>query len=149
LLNSRRFSRLIAEAKNEYGYILFDTPPVGTFVDAAVLGAKVDAVFMVVREQFTRKDEVARAADQLRTANVPLAGIVMNFCERQSNEYYYEYYYREGKSSRGDAPKFSPNAKFDLQDQPFGDNASTDAGAQNGSQRNWSNAPDLNADDAE
>lgn len=148
LLNSRRFSRLIAEAKNEYGYILFDTPPVGTFVDAAVLGAKVDAVFMVVREQFTRKDEVARAADQLRTANVPLAGIVMNFCERQSNEYYYEYYYREGKSSHHDTPKYSPNSTFDMLDQDYNDNTHTDAGAQDGSKRNWSNAPDLNADDA-
>ena len=56
LLNSQRFTMLIEEMKQQFGYIVFDTPPVGTFVDAAVLGAKVDALFMVIREQFTRKD---------------------------------------------------------------------------------------------
>lgn len=148
LLNSRRFSRLIEETKAEYGYIVFDTPPVGTFVDAAVLGAKVDAVFMVVREQYTRKDEVARAADQLRTANVPLAGIVMNMCERQSNEYYYEYYYREGRSSsRSDAPKMPSNGKaFAIQDTTGGLELQTDGDGRYVSSRSWSNAPNLDDD---
>ncbi|MDO4539165.1 MAG: CpsD/CapB family tyrosine-protein kinase [Coriobacteriales bacterium] len=100
LLNSSRFAKLLQLLKQEYAYIVIDTPPVGTFVDAAVIGAKADAVFMVVRERFTRRDEVARAADQLKTANVPLAGIVMNYCERQSSEYYYEYYYREGQGEK-------------------------------------------------
>lgn len=149
LLNSRRFSRLIEEAKSEYGYIVFDTPPVGTFVDAAVLGAKVDAVFMVVREQYTRKDEVARAADQLRTANVPLAGIVMNMCERQSNEYYYEYYYRESKgSSRSDAPMMPANSKaFAAQDTSVGVELQTEGVGRHAASRSWSNAPILDEDD--
>lgn len=96
LLSSRRFSALIEEAKHEFGYIVFDTPPVGTFVDAAVVGAKVDALFMVVREQFTRKDVVARATEQLKQGKVPLSGIVMNYCARDSSDYYYyDYYYRE------------------------------------------------------
>ena len=96
LLASRRFSALVEQAKQEYGYIVFDTPPVSTFVDAVVLGAKSDALFLVVREQFTRKDEIARATEQLKTANVQLSGIVMNYCSRDSSDYYYyDYYYRE------------------------------------------------------
>ncbi|MBP3894774.1 MAG: CpsD/CapB family tyrosine-protein kinase [Atopobiaceae bacterium] len=93
LLNSNRFSRFVDLARNTYDYVLFDTPPVGTFVDAAVLGTKVDAVFMVVRENFTRKAEVAAAADQLKKSGCNLAGMIMNYCERTSSEYYYEYYY--------------------------------------------------------
>lgn len=100
LLNARRFTQLIEQMKQEFDYVVFDTPPVGTFVDAAVLGAKVDAVLMVVRERYTHRDEVIRATEQLRTANVPLSGVVMNFCERQSSEYYYEYYYKEGAAGR-------------------------------------------------
>ena len=97
LLNSNRFSRLIEVAKRTFDYVVFDTPPVGTFVDAAVLGTKVDAVFMVVRENFTKKAEVVAAAEQLKKSGCNLAGIVMNYCERRSSEYYYEYYYsREG-----------------------------------------------------
>lgn len=155
LLNSRRFSALIEEAKKEFGYIVFDTPPVGTFVDAAVLGAKVDAAFMVVREQNTRREEVARAAEQLKTANVPLAGVVMNFCERQSSEYYYEYYYREDKPKERTEDRLRK-----LQDGKFGrgeqdangvDDSilAQDSAMQPSQPRSWSNAPDLDGEDFE
>lgn len=141
LLSSRRFSALIEEAKKEFGYVVFDTPPVGTFVDAAVLGSKADAVFMVVREQFTRKDDVARAAEQLKTANVPLSGVVMNFCETSSNGYYYyDYYYREGNDDNSSAPRhsFSNDAGQGGSVSPY------DAGA-HASPRSWNNAPDVAA----
>ena len=150
LLSSKRFAALIEEAKKEFGYIVFDTPPVGTFVDAAVLGAKVDAVFMVVREQYTRKDEVIRAAEQLRTANVPLSGIVMNFCERQSNEYYYEYYYRESASD-GDLSEGAEIIERPIEDagewraDETGSFARQEVAEEPSS---WSNAPDLEDVDA-
>ena len=169
LLNSRRFTDLINMAKASFDYVLFDTPPVGTFVDAAVLGAKVDAVFMVVREGYTRKDDIARAADQLKAANVPLNGIVMNFCERSSNNdyYYYEYYYREGDDGKRrrrrrrrrkdeDAPQL--NLQADLHSKQSGGfiNIPTrvaheqpgEAPAQAVAPSNWDNAPDLDALDA-
>ena len=152
LLSSKRYTRLIEEAKRMYGYIVFDTPPVGTFVDAAVLGSKVDAVFMVVREQFTRKDEVVRAANQLKAGNVPLAGIVMNYCERQSNEYYYEYYYREDRGAHSSGP--SMPTKFPA---GFGVGSDSEDDATSGvasvtkdegvTPKSWSNAPDLDEDE--
>jgi len=170
LLSSRRFSSLIEMAKGSFDYVVFDTPPVATFVDAAVLGAKVDAVFMVVREGYTRKDDIARAADQLKAANVPLNGIVMNFCERNSNNYYYyyyEYYYREDAKGRRhrtrrrrrsdrDAPQL--NLQADLHSEQGGGliNISTreapeqqvEAPAQAVAPSSWDNAPDLDAIDA-
>ena len=150
LINSNRYSELIETAKSKYGYIVFDTPPVGTFVDAAVLGKKVDAVFMVIRENFTRRDEVARAAEQLKTADVSLSGLVMNYCERQSNEYYYEYYYREDKnSSRADAPKLS-RKKSESHLKSKDQSGTVDTEYQSRAKkseakkpRSWSNAPDL------
>ena len=109
LLNSNRFTKLVDLARNTYDYVVFDTPPVCTFVDAAVLGTKVDAVFMVVREGFTRKADLANAADQLRKSGCNLAGMIMNYCERTSSEYYYQYYYytRDDKkaSSNTNAPQ--------------------------------------------
>jgi len=104
LLNSNRFSRLIQVAARTFDYVVFDTPPVGTFVDAAVLGTKVDAVFMVVRENFTKKAEVVAAAEQLKKSGCNLAGIVMNYCERRSSEYYYEYYYSKSGHNDEGAP---------------------------------------------
>lgn len=104
ILNSERFTRFIEMASSIYDYVVFDTPPVGTFVDAAVLGAKVDAVFLVVRENFTKKAEVAAAAEQLRKSGCNLAGVVMNYCERRDSEYYYEYYYTTSGHDDSNAP---------------------------------------------
>ncbi len=109
LLNSNRFSNLIDLTRNNYDYVVFDTPPVCTFVDAAVLGTKVDAVFLVVRERFTRKNDVTAATNQLKKSGCNLAGAIMNFCERTSNEYYYYYgyYYShyDSDSSQTSMPK--------------------------------------------
>ncbi len=112
LLNSHRFTRLIEQARNMYDYVVFDTPPVGTFIDAAVLGTKVDAVFMVVREGFTRKAEMVAAAEQLRKSGCNLAGAIMNYCELSngSYSYYYEYYSRDEASSN-EGPKLTPVAQ--------------------------------------
>ena len=147
LLNSRRFLELIHAAKQEFGYIVFDTPPVGTFVDAAVLGSKVDAVFLVVREGFTRKDAIARAADQLRTANVPLSGVIMNFCERHSDEYYDYYYYREDRrrTSHGEDNRSSEMASLNMPVSGISLDGQIGTTPMPGQQRSWSNAPDLSA----
>ncbi len=103
-LNSHRFAKFINMAEQQFDYVIFDTPPVGTFIDAAVVGSKVDAIFLVVRENFAKREEIQAAADQLRKADCNLAGAVMNYCVSHKTEYYYEYYYkRDHDDSR--APK--------------------------------------------
>ena len=49
LLSSRAYAKLVDDACNSYDYVLFDTPPVGTFVDAAILSRLVDGVILVVK----------------------------------------------------------------------------------------------------
>lgn len=104
ILNSERFSLFINQALGIFDYVVFDTPPVGTFVDAAVLGTKVDAVFMVVREGFARKADIAAAAEQLRKSGCNLTGAILNYCERRDSEYYYEYYYSQSGAGDDHAP---------------------------------------------
>ena len=110
LLNSHRFTRLVEIAEKTFDYVVFDTPPVGTFVDAAVLGTKADAVFMVVREGYTKKAEVVAAVDQLSKSGCNLAGVVMNYCERTHSEYYYEYYYSKENKKDAVAPVLDSEA---------------------------------------
>lgn len=150
LINSRHFSRLIDEMTKTYDYVIFDTPPVCTFVDAAVLGAKVDATILVVRENYTRRDEVSRAVDQLQKANVNLAGVVMNFCERHSSEYYYEYYYKQrgkernaskGKRRRGHHS--DERAMPEVPAAPAHEEPQRPAAAPAQAPRSWDNAPNF------
>ena len=77
LLNSRQFERFVPIACSAFDYVVFDTPPVGAFVDAAVLGRLVDATFIVVREDFARREQVAAAYDQLVKAGANVAGVII------------------------------------------------------------------------
>lgn len=97
LLQSKRFAQLAKKLEDSYDFVVFDTPPVGTFVDAAIVSAMVDATALVVRENFTKRDEAAAALEQLRKADANVIGVVMNYCEAQSSEYYYAYYNKDGK----------------------------------------------------
>ncbi|MEE1480697.1 MAG: CpsD/CapB family tyrosine-protein kinase, partial [Slackia isoflavoniconvertens] len=56
LLSSKRFGRFIGMVSREFDYVLFDTPPVGTFIDAAILSSLVDGTVLVVRDNFTKRD---------------------------------------------------------------------------------------------
>lgn len=115
ILNSHHFQSFLDNARSRFDYVVFDTPPVTTFVDAAVLGTKVDAVLLVARENFVKRAELQQAVDQLRASNCNLAGVVMNGCDFGKGNSYYSYYYESGEGGRrnraeeeASAPKFVP-----------------------------------------
>ena len=137
ILNSHHFQSFLDNARGRFDYVVFDTPPVTTFVDAAVLGTKVDAVLLVARENFVKRAELQQAVDQLRASGCNLAGVVMNGCDFGKGNSYYSYYYENGEGGRrnraeeeASAPKFVP-AKPQPQTAPASRPASN--GHQNGS----------------
>lgn len=92
LLGSKRFRSFLDRALESFDYVLFDTPPVTAFVDAAVLAAVADGTLLVVGQNVVRRDDLASAREQLKKANANVLGAVMNFCNSSRNEYYHEYY---------------------------------------------------------
>lgn len=100
IIASKRFRRLVEALRETFQYVIFDTPPVGTFVDAAEVGHLSDGVLFVVRENFAKRAEVQAAFDQLRRAEANVIGAVMNYCEAETSEYYYSYYTKDGKKVR-------------------------------------------------
>ncbi|MBM6774929.1 tyrosine-protein kinase family protein [Olsenella profusa] len=100
ILSSKRFRGLLQGVRKSFGYVVMDTPPVGAFVDAAVLGSVADATVLVVRENFVRRDELVAAYTQLRQADVNLVGAVLNCCDNESAGYgYYSHYGSEPSRS--------------------------------------------------
>ena len=80
LLDSSRFRSLLGLLRRSYDYVVIDTPPVGMFVDAAVIASHADATVMVVREGFARQASVIHAFDQLKQAGANVVGVAMSFC---------------------------------------------------------------------
>lgn len=92
LLQSKRFRELIGQLTRAFGYVIFDTPPVSTFVDGAVVASLCDATILVVRQDFTRREEVQDAIGQFKQAGANLIGTVLNYCDAESSSKYYGYY---------------------------------------------------------
>lgn len=136
ILASKRFRRLVRSLEDAYDFVVFDTPPVGTFVDAAVLSALADATVLVVRENFTKRQELVGAYEQLKKAEANVIGVVMNYCEMESSEYYYAYYNKDGKrvkkSHRGGSSSDAPQLPAEARSGGF---ASSEVGAGKGASR--------------
>lgn len=99
IISSKRFGKLLAALEDAYDYVLLDTPPVGTFVDAAILSSMVDATVFVLRENFAKRPEIEHAFEQLKKADANVIGTVLNFCQddaHSSSYYYYDYYSKGG-----------------------------------------------------
>lgn len=96
IISSKRFHRLAKQLTDSYDYVIFDTPPVGTFVDAAILSTIADGTVMVVKPGGVKRDELIDAYEQLQKAEANVLGICATFCEGTGSEYYYAYYTKDG-----------------------------------------------------
>ena len=109
ILSSRRFHSFVETLHSSYDYVIFDTPPLSAFVDAAVIGSVVDGTLLVVRRNFTKREAVLGAYEQLKKAGANVLGTVLNYCENERSEYYYEYYNKKGskrdRAADADAPQ--------------------------------------------
>jgi len=84
VLSSQRMLDVIGVLKARAHYVLFDAPPVLAATDAALLGAKLDGVVLVVRVGTTRRDQAARARQALERVHVRVLGAVMTNAPRES-----------------------------------------------------------------
>ena len=96
IISSKRYRALAAKLAERFDYVIFDTPPVGTFVDAAVLSTMADGLVLVVRPGEVKRSALVGAYDQLRKADANVLGICAAFCEGTGSEYYYAYYTSDG-----------------------------------------------------
>lgn len=108
VLSSKRFRSMTNVLEERFDYVIYDTPPVGTFVDAAILSTLVDGTVLVVRDNFTKRDSVLEAHEQLKKAGAHVIGAVMNCCEAFSSDYYYAYYTQDGQFDHASVPS-DPN----------------------------------------
>lgn len=108
LLSSKRFRKMVDAALDSFDYVIFDTPPLSAFVDAAVLSTVADGTLLVVGQNVVRRDELASSHAQLEKAGANLIGAVMNLCKSEKSEYYTEYYSHGGDDRGAPAPVAAP-----------------------------------------
>lgn len=90
ILGTPQVDQLIARLQEKADIILFDAPPVNAVTDAAVLGAKVDGVLLVLSAGKTRREHAERAKEILEKARVNIIGATLtNAPVDSSMEAYY------------------------------------------------------------
>lgn len=97
LLGSQRMKELVNQLKGKYDLILFDSPPVITVTDTAVLSSQVEGVVLVVLSHGTDRRALARAKSLLTNVNANILGSILNKIDLtgigSSYDYYYHYHY--------------------------------------------------------
>ena len=92
LLNSQRMGQILTELQAECDVVLFDTPPMMTVADAAILAPQIGGVVLVVQLGKTKRDALLRAGERLQQGGAVLYGVVLNQ-QRAGRSGYYDYYY--------------------------------------------------------
>lgn len=78
LLGQERFEEFIAQVRERYDYIIIDTPPIGSVIDAAVVAKKTDGVIMVIASNQNSCRDAQRMKKQLENAQCHILGAVLN-----------------------------------------------------------------------
>lgn len=92
LLGSGRMSRLMKELNQYFDIVIYDAPPITAVTDPQILATKVDGVVLVVRQGYSRKEEVKKAKTALDNVNANILGYVMNGKNINDSSGYYAYY---------------------------------------------------------
>ena len=96
LLMSKMFESIVNQARENYDYIIIDTPPVKVAMDCAIVGRVSDGVMLVIRNDFTNRNMVKRAKLEIERNDVRIIGAVLTRVNKSQIDYgsygYYKYY---------------------------------------------------------
>jgi len=91
ILGSASMKDLVAELKQRYDYVFFDSPPIMGVSDAAILASEVDMVVQVIQYRRYPQPMNIRAKQMIEKVGGTLIGIVLNNINMSQDESYYYY----------------------------------------------------------
>ena len=99
LLASKKMEKLLAMLSEFFDCIIIDLPPVNIVSDAVAISKYITGMILVVRQNYTEKEEYENCKRQLKLSNVKVLGVVMNSVNSGKSYYsnykykrYYKYY---------------------------------------------------------
>jgi capsular exopolysaccharide synthesis family protein len=107
ILNSPQMKDLIADLKQRYDFVFFDSPPILGVSDAAVLASEVDLAIQVIQYRRYPQPMNIRAKQLIEKAGGDLVGIVLNNITMSQDEGYY-YYYSRNEDEVETTPQSAP-----------------------------------------
>lgn len=97
LINSDLFGNYISKVREDYDYVIIDTPPLGVVIDAVIIGQYSDGAVIVIEQGVIKRKVVQDVIKQLKKGDVRILGAVLNKVDERigaygNYEYHYSYY---------------------------------------------------------
>lgn len=96
LLENGRFERMVKACREQFDYVIIDTPPLGSVADALNIAKYCDGSLLVVASNSTPRKAVIETVGSLKRTEKPLLGVVLNRVDTSGKGSNYGYYYRYG-----------------------------------------------------
>jgi capsular exopolysaccharide synthesis family protein len=107
ILGSAQMKEMIAELKQRYDFIFFDSPPILGVSDASILASEVDLVMQVIQYRRYPQPMTIRAKQMIEKVGGNFVGMVLNNINMSQDEgyyyysgYYHDYYYSRSASEQ-------------------------------------------------
>ena len=109
LLEEELFTNMLELLKEEYDYIIIDTPPMANLIDGAIVARNCDGAVLVIESGAISYRLEQKVKNQLEKSGCRILGVVLNKVDLREDKYYGRY----GKYSRyGKYGKYGKYAKY-------------------------------------
>jgi capsular exopolysaccharide synthesis family protein len=78
LFNSETMKARVSELRQQFEYVLIDSPPLNNYADGVAIGQLADGVILILEANVTRREAALKITENLRTAHIPILGAVLN-----------------------------------------------------------------------
>ena len=102
LLEQGIFGDLIRGLREEYDYVLLDTPPVGSVIDAVIAARSCDGAVLVIESGLVSHKAALKTLKQLKKSGCSILGTVLNKTDIKRDRYYFSYYKKYGDYYKND-----------------------------------------------
>ncbi|MFM8807492.1 MAG: GumC family protein [Chthoniobacterales bacterium] len=119
VLNSQRMMDLIAQVKNRFDIVFFDSPPILGVSDASVLVRALDLTIVVVQHRRFPRAMLQRVKQAVENVGGHLLGVVLNNVDVRHDQYYeyYTNYYSYYNTDPSDGGLKKPSTSADKGDR--------------------------------
>lgn len=102
ILSSPQMEAFLEKLKDQFDYIIIDSPPLIAVTDAEILAQAVDGTVLVVSANATEMDLLEKSVEILNRDKSAFLGVLLNnFSYRSGYSSYYKYYYYYSRPVNG------------------------------------------------
>lgn len=95
LIGSDEMRRLMETCREEFDFVILDSPPTLGIADGLHLGQLVDSVVLVIREGVSNRKAVEDTVAMMSASHLPVSGFIFNDLDPRASRYGYGYTYRD------------------------------------------------------